>query len=267
MSLSASLQDCQSRGGARDQRPAESPLSRDYGRGDGGEGLDDALLRRYRDLLLEANATLNLTAVRDAGAIDRRHIAESLAVVRALEEAGRLPRGASAIDVGSGGGLPGIPLAIARPDVAVTLLEATAKKAAFLERAVRELDLTNVRVIAARAEEAAREPGERERYDLALARAVAPLATLAELTLPFVRVGGALAAVKGSRAEEELAAAAGALRRCGGGEAVVLPLPGAGEGPPDATAPPIRLLVVPKVAPTPPELPRRPGMPAKRPLR
>jgi len=224
-------------------------------------------LRRYRDLLLEANATLNLTAVREPEAVERRHIAESLALVHALEAAGRLPPGTRAIDVGSGGGLPGIPLAIARPDVDVTLLEATGKKARFLERAARELGLANVRVLDRRAEEAAHDPDERERHDLALARAVAALATLAELTLPFVKVGGALAAVKGSRAEEEIAQAAGALTRCGGGEVRSLPLPVEPSPLGVADATPVRLLLVPKIAPTPMDLPRRPGMPAKRPLR
>ena len=216
-------------------------------------------LHRYRDLLLEANEQLNLTSVREPAEIERRHIAESLTVVRSIEAAGWLPSGARVIDVGSGGGLPGIPLAIARPDVQVTLLEATGKKAAFLERTAATLGLRGVRVVAARAEEAAHDPGERETYDLALARAVAALATLAELTLPFVRIGGALAAVKGSRAEEEIAEAAVAVRRCGGGEVRVAPLM--------AAAPNLRLIVVPKVAPTPSELPRRPGVPGKRPLR
>ena len=216
-------------------------------------------LHRYRDLLLEANATLNLTAVRDSVEIERRHIDESLAALRALESAGMLPGGAKVIDVGSGGGLPGIPLAIARPDLSVTLLEATGKKAAFLERAAKDLQLGNVRVLAARAEEAAHDPAEREAYDLATARAVAPLATLLELTLPFVRVGGALGAMKGSRAEEEIAAAGVALRRCGGGPPSIVPL--------TADAAGVRLLIIGKGAPTPPDLPRRPGMPAKRPLR
>jgi 16S rRNA (guanine527-N7)-methyltransferase len=224
-------------------------------------------LRRYRDLLLEANAALNLTSVREPEAVERRHIAESLAVVRALEEAGRLPTGARAIDVGSGGGVPGIPLAIARSDVAVTLLEATGKKAAFLDRAARELGLANVRVLARRAEEAAHDPDERERYDLAVARAVAPLATLAELTLPFVRLGGALVAVKGSRADEEIAAATVALRRCGGGDVQSLPLPVETSTAGTPEVPRLRLLVIAKVSPTPPDLPRRPGMPSKRPLR
>jgi 16S rRNA (guanine527-N7)-methyltransferase len=219
----------------------------------------DSRLRRFRDLLHDANATLNLTSVREPQAIERRHIAESLAVVRALEDAGRLPAGASAIDVGSGGGLPGVPLAVVRPDVRVTLVEATGKKAAFLERTARELGLDNVRVLAARAEQAAHDPVEREQYDLALARAVAALPALVELTLPFVKVGGALAAVKGSRAEEEIAAAAGAVRRCGGGDVLSLPLPT------DSST--LRMLLIPKVLPTPSDLPRRPGIPVKRPLR
>jgi 16S rRNA (guanine527-N7)-methyltransferase len=217
----------------------------------------DCRLPHFRDLLAEA--PLNVTSVRDPGEIERRHIDESVAIVRAVEAAGWLAEGARAIDVGSGGGLPGIPLAILRPDVIVTLLEATGKKAAFLEGVVRDLRLTNVRVLCARAEEAAHEPEEREGYDLATARAVAPLATLVELTLPFVRVGGALAAVKGSRAAAEVAEAGVAVQRCGGGAVEVLS--------PLFDASMLRLLIVPKVAHTPLEFPRRAGIPAKRPLR
>lgn len=219
------------------------------------------LLVAYRDLVLEANRDLNLTAVRDAESFDRRHILESMALAAALETAGRLPAGARVIDVGSGGGLPGIPLAIIRPDLAITLLEATTKKAAFLERAIARLGLGRVRVLAARAEEAAHLPAEREQYNLALARAVAALPALAELTLPFVRVGGALAAVKGSRAAVELAEAEPALARLGGESGQLLLLGDARE----ETTP--RLALIPKVARTPAEFPRRPGTPVKRPLR
>lgn len=217
----------------------------------------EAQLARFRDLL--AQAPFNVTAVRDPLAIEQRHIGESLAFLRALESAGRLPAGARVIDVGSGGGLPGIPLAIARPDLSVTLLEATGKKAAFLEQAAQHLELGNVCVLAARAEEAAHRPEQREHYDLATARAVAPLATLVELTLPFVRVGGALAALKGSRAEDEIAVSAVAVQRCGGGPVEVHALA--------IESVALRLLIVPKIAPTPDELPRRSGIPAKRPLR
>jgi 16S rRNA (guanine527-N7)-methyltransferase len=217
----------------------------------------DAQFARFRDLL--AQAPINVTAVRDPSEIERRHIGESLALLRALESAGRLPSGARVIDVGSGGGLPGIPFAIARPDLSLTLLEATGKKAGFLDLAIQHLDLRHVRVLAFRAEAAAHHPDQRESYDVATARAVAPLTTLVELTLPFVRVGGALAALKGSRAEEEIAAAAGAVQRCGGGLVEVHHL--------TAEHSRLRLLIVPKVAHSPDELPRRPGIPAKRPLR
>jgi 16S rRNA (guanine527-N7)-methyltransferase len=222
---------------------------------------DDARrkLAAYRELLLSASQSVNLISDRSAAAVDERHIAESLAVLHASEAAGLLPSGAPVIDIGSGGGLPGIPIAIARPDLAVTLLEATGKKAAFLRHAAETLGLARVRVLAARAEDAAHDPAEREAYAVAFARAVAPLAVLVELTLPFVRVGGALVAVKGSRAADEIEAAGGAVRQCGGGAVESIPLPGA--------APELRLLIVPKVAATPPHLPRRPGMPAKRPLR
>ena len=217
-------------------------------------------LHRYAELLARAATRLNLTAVRDVEGIERRHVHESLALLRVLEGAGVLPAGAAVVDVGSGGGVPGIPIAVVRPDLRVTLLEATAKKGAFLEETVRALALANLSVLTARAEDAGRDAEHRERYDAALARAVAPLDVLAELTLPLVRPGGCLAAVKGSRVHEELAAAAAAITRCGGRLNQVEPLPLAG-------AEPLSVVLVAKVTSTPPELPRRAGMPAKRPLR
>jgi 16S rRNA (guanine527-N7)-methyltransferase len=218
-----------------------------------------ALLTEYRDRLLAASRVVNLISDRSAAEVDQRHIAESLAVLAAIERAGLLPVGARLIDVGSGGGLPGVPIAIARPDLNVTLLEATGKKAAFLRETAAALGLTRVRVLSMRAEEAAHVPAERAAYHLAVARAVAPLAALVELTLPFVRVGGVLAAVKGSRAAAESADAKSAIRQCGGGAVQELPLRG--------VAPELRLLMVPKRARTPAHLPRRPGLPAKQPLR
>lgn len=218
------------------------------------------VLRSYAGLLARANKRMNLTAVRDSAAIERRHLLESLALVRLVEAAGVLPAGARVVDVGSGGGLPGIPLAIVRPDIQVTLLDAIRKKAAFLREATAALGLANVDVLAERAEEAGRDPATRERFDLATARAVAPLDALAELTLPLVRVGGSVAAIKGSHVSEELAAASAAITRCGGRLERVEPLGPAG-------AEPLSVVLIAKVAPTPPDLPRRPGIPAKRPLR
>ncbi len=228
-----------------------------------GRPLDEsqrALLARYADRLAAATATLNLTAVRDLPGIYRRHIAESLALLRVLEEQGLLPVGARVIDIGSGGGLPGIPFAIARPDLRITLLEAVGKKAAFLRDTVAALELPQVDVLAARAEEAGRDSTHRERYDVAVARAVAPLNVLAELALPLVRPGGWLAAVKGSRVQEELAEGQAAVGRCGGRMGAVLPLA-------TLVGAPLSVVLVRKERATPPELPRRPGMPAKRPLR
>ncbi len=162
------------------------------------------------------------------------------------------------IDVGSGGGLPGIPLKIARPELRLTLLEANRRKAAFLVQAVARLGLQEVEIVARRAEEAGRDPRHREAYDFALARALAPMPVLAELCLPFVAVGGRLLAMKAdSVAEAE--AARSVIERLGG-ELIAV----------SAAASAARTLgqvvVVEKVCPTPVEYPRRPGVPGRRPL-
>lgn len=159
----------------------------------------------------------------------------------------------SLIDVGSGGGMPGLPLKIARPELRVTLLEADRRKAAFLVHAAARLDL-NVEVVAERAEVAGR--GHlREAFDLATCRALAPMPVLAELCLPFVRVGGRLLAM-----ETEVEDATRAIAALGGGEQTVIPAPSSAR---DRGV----VVVVPKISPTPAAYPRRPGVPAKRPLR
>jgi 16S rRNA (guanine527-N7)-methyltransferase len=217
-----------------------------------------ASLALFRDLLLENRAAAGLTSARDPEEVDRRHIGESLVLLRALEEEGVF--GSPAIDIGSGGGLPGIPIKIARPELRLTLLEATAKKAAFLRTAVERLGLQGVTVVTARAEEAAHDPEHRGAYKLALARAVAPLPALVELALPFLVTGGVLASPKGSKAPDEVQAAARALSECGGEVQTVrgLQMPWGGPAP--------TLVLVRKVARTPEKYPRRPGIPAKRPL-
>ncbi len=215
--------------------------------------------RRYLALLHEHGARMNLTSVRDAEGVQRRHFIESLALGMALRRAGRLHGRERVIDIGSGAGFPGVPLAIVWPGLRLTLLEATQKKARFLQTLVEELALPGAHVVAQRAEDAAHQPLLRERFDLALARAVAPLPALAELGLPFLRVGGALGAVKGSHLDAELREAQGAIQRCGGGVPRVLPLPGAAE--------PLRVALIPKVRQMPPELPRRAGLPQHEPLR
>jgi 16S rRNA (guanine527-N7)-methyltransferase len=162
--------------------------------------------------------------------------------------------------VGSGAGFPGLPLKIACPDLRLTLLEATGKKAEFLTEVVNRLGLTDVTVLNARAEQAGHDPAHRAAYDLAVARALAAMPVLAELTLPFVRPGGLVIAQKGEDPAAEVEAAQAAFHRLGGRLRRVLPvsLPG--------LAAARHLVVVEKVAATPDRYPRRPGMPAKRPL-
>lgn len=161
------------------------------------------------------------------------------------------------VDVGSGGGLPGLVLKLARPGLEVTLLEANHRKTAFLETAAAQLGL-RVRVLTARAEEAAHRPQLRESFDVATARALAAMPVLAELCLPFVRVGGRLLAMKAD-AEAEVRSALPAVERLGGR---LLAIEAAASAARDRG----QVVVVEKVAPTPPGFPRRPGVPVKRPL-
>jgi len=161
------------------------------------------------------------------------------------------------IDVGSGGGLPGLPLKLTRPELEVTLLEADQAKSAFLVQACARLGLEGVDVVSMRAEEAGHDEHYRERFDLAVARALAPMPALVELCLPLVRVGGRLLAQKTDR--EDVSAAARAINTLGGSLRGVLP---ARSGIREAGT----VVMIDKLLPTPAEYPRRPGVPARKPL-
>ena len=177
---------------------------------------------RYLDLLLEANRRMNLTRITDRAAAEVQHVGDALTLLP------HLPKNSfRLVDVGSGGGVPGIPLAVARPDATVMLVESTKKKAAFLKDAVKQLGLPNVSVSEWRAEDVGRS-NSRESFEIAVARAVATLDWLAEWCLPLVKKGGKLLAMKGARAAEELLAARKAIQLLGGGEPVVhrVELPG-----------------------------------------
>ena len=163
----------------------------------------------------------------------------------------------SVVDVGSGGGLPGLPLKLARPELEVTLLEADQTKAAFLVQACAQLGLEGVDVVAMRAEEAGHDSRYRERFDLAVARALAPMPSLVELCLPLVRVGGRLLAQKTDR--ENVSAAARAIDTLGGSLRGVLAAP---SGVRDSGT----VVIVDKVLSTPAAYPRRPGVPGRKPL-
>jgi len=176
--------------------------------------ISSPLFPLYLSILLRENAKYNLTAITDPEEINQKHFADSLALLD--DDPCPLAPDASLLDVGSGGGFPGVPLKIARPDIALTLLEATGKKAAFLRMLAEGLGL-EASVVNARAEQAAHEPAHREQYDIVTARAVAALPLLCELCLPFVKVGGIFVAYKGPRekAEEEIDAAARAIKILG----------------------------------------------------
>lgn len=182
-----------------------------------------AQLDRYLDLLLDANQRMNLTRITDRAAADVQHVGDALTLLPHMP-----PGDIRVADVGTGGGVPGIPLAVARPDAQVVLIESTKKKAAFLVSAVETLGLRNVRVTDTRAEEAGQSPKFRESFDVVTARAVATLDWLAEWCLPLAKKGGKVLAMKGARAAEELPAAAKAIKLLNGGESVVHPvdLPG-----------------------------------------
>lgn len=166
-------------------------------------------LEVYVSRLLEVNQQMNLTAVRDAEGVWIRHVVDSLALLSHLR--GDLEQ--RALDLGSGGGLPGIPLAIMRPDMAWTLVDSVAKKARFLEETASALGLKNVRVDSRRAEVLGRDPAFREQFHVVTARAVARLPSLLELTVPLLRVKGVFYAMKGQQALDELREARRAMER------------------------------------------------------
>ena len=165
----------------------------------------------YHNMLVEANARMNLTRVPDdiAEALDRNYL-DCIAPL-----AGGFPAVAAAVDVGSGAGFPGIPLAIMLPDIRFTLIDALGKRVDFLRDVIARLGL-NAGALHLRAEDAARQGVLREGFDLAVARAVAPMNVLCEYMLPLVKVGGYMLALKGPGLNGELKAADNALSLLGG---------------------------------------------------
>jgi len=209
----------------------------------------------YHDELAAWNERANLTAISGTEAVQIKHFLDSLTCLLAF------PAGAPlrVIDVGTGAGFPGLPIRIVRPDVRLTLLEATGKKVDFLRHVVARLGLDDVVILQGRAEDYGRDAAQREQYNVALARAVAELRVLAELTLPFCRVGGMVIAQKRAGIDDEIASAARAIATLGGAlrTSIAVDLPG---------VEPRQLVLIEKIIPTAVAYPRRAGMPEKRPL-
>ncbi len=166
-------------------------------------------LRLYVEKLMEVNQHMNLTAVRDWDGMWMRHIFDSLLLLPDL----KADPDQRALDLGSGGGFPGIPLAIVRPDMQWTLVDSVSKKVRFLNEVSAELGLKNVTALSERAETLAHQPEHRESYHLVTARAVARLPVLLEYTIPFLRVNGYFAAMKGEQAAKELKESRRAIER------------------------------------------------------
>jgi 16S rRNA (guanine527-N7)-methyltransferase len=207
--------------------------------------------------LMTWNEQINLTAIRDVEGIHTKHFLDSLSILLVLNNRA-IP--SSIIDVGTGAGFPGLPLKIVLPRTRLTLVESVHKKAYFCEHMVEKLGLRDVQVLSERAEDVGRTTGQRQSYDLAVARAVAPMAVLVEYLLPLVKLGGVVVMQKGESAHAEAQASAKAIEILGGRLKQIIPvlLPGVVEE---------RFLVVlDKVAMTSQEYPRKAGTPSKHPL-
>lgn len=211
-------------------------------------------LALYGRLLLEWNEKINLTAIKEPTEVVIKHFIDSAYLLKYL----KMPQGATLLDVGSGAGFPGMVVKIMRPDLAVTLLDGHAKRFLFLEDLMKNIGLS-AEMLHARAELASKEATHREQYDFVTARAVAALPTLAEYCLPFVKVGGTFAAMKGPALKEELAAAENALALLGGEKAAFFAyqLPDLSER---------GIVLTKKISQTPTKYPRPSAKIAKRPL-
>ncbi|MBI5032105.1 MAG: 16S rRNA (guanine(527)-N(7))-methyltransferase RsmG [Chloroflexi bacterium] len=219
----------------------------------------------YRELVAW-NARMNLTAIIEHDQVVVKHFLDSLSVVPVLRNviaSEASPRSAQdtvrLIDIGTGAGFPGIPLKIALPNLQLTLLETTGKKVDFLKHLITTLNLNDAIAIQARAEDLGHDAHHREQYAVAVARAVANMATLSEYTLPFVRKGGVFIAQKGVNVEDELKQAKRALEILGGRVRKIVPvqLP---------NLEPRHIIVIAKIATTPETYPRRAGTPERKPI-
>lgn len=214
------------------------------------------LFRRYYDELVEWNGRVNLTSIVDYEEVQLKHFLDSLTAAPLV--GGRASR---VIDIGSGAGFPGLPLKIVHPGIELTLVDSVHKKADFLHHLVERLALDGVEVVAERVESLAHDSRYRQRFDTVVSRAVAALATLAELALPFCTVGGTFIAMKKGHIDSEVAAASAAIDILGGRLREIR-----GVDIEEFAGERRSLVVIEKLAPSPQRYPRRAGVPQKRPL-
>ena len=214
-------------------------------------------LIKYKDILLEWNEKMNLTAIEEEREVMIKHFLDSLSCIQTkyLKSEGKM------IDVGTGAGFPGVPLKIALPNIELTLLDSLKKRIGFLEEVCRENNLSNVEFVHGRAEDVGQNKAYREKYDYAVSRAVASLNVLVEYCLPFVKIGGYFICQKGPGLIEELPEAKNAIKLLGGQVvdqiAVTLPFSDIMH----------HILVIKKIKQTPSKYPRKAGKPSKEPIK
>lgn len=213
--------------------------------------------REYMDMLLEWNEKVNLTAIKEKDEFIKKHYIDSV-ICHGFPE---MKNAETIIDVGTGGGFPGIPLAIIFPEKQFVLMDSLLKRLKIIDELTEKLGIDNVRTLHGRAEDLGRNKEHREKYDICVSRAVANLATLSEYCLPFIKVGGSFLAYKAVKAEEEIKAAKGAVHLLGGTisreEKVELP---------DFNLE-HNIIVIDKVQNTSAKYPRKAGTPSKEPLK
>ena len=210
---------------------------------------------KYMNLLLEWNEKINLTAITEPEEVILKHFVDSLTISKYIEKGSKL------VDMGTGAGFPGIPLKILREDIEITLADSLNKRINFLNEVIKELNLKNIQTVHTRAEEFGKNKKYRESFDIATSRAVANLSTLSEYLIPLVKPNGKVICMKGSEVKEEVEMAKKAIEILGGKieqkESFNLPNSDMKRN----------VIIIKKVKNTPAKYPRKPGMPAKEPIR
>ena len=210
---------------------------------------------KYMNLLIEWNEKINLTAIIEPNEIILKHFIDSITILKDIKD------GSTVVDVGTGAGFPGIPLSIMNPTLKITLVDSLNKRLIFLQEVINELDLKNVELVHARAEEFGRNKKYREKFDIATSRAVANLATLSEYLLPLVKINGKVISMKAGNASQEIEDAKKAIKTLGGNinniEEFNLPQSDIGR----------TIIIIDKIKETPGKYPRKPGTPSKEPIK